>query len=302
MSATLAIARAAVQRWTPSRRRPILLYGVFTLVLFVVFLAATFPYDLVIARALRDTVGPTWAVDVLGSRVGWTLATSVDDLRLRPTGRGDGDVLSIQSVRVAPSLLGLLRGSPYPLRANAALYGGRLTGTIDPRPASFTLDGALSELDLGRYAGFAQFADGRLRGHLTVTTALDGDLDTPTTLNGRIAVNVIGLGLEGVVVRGITVPDLHFAQLQLGGTVTNGRVDLTEVRGAGTELNLAGGGHMVLRMPLPTTLLNLEATITPTAAAPQGLRVALQLLPGDAGPDDARTVRITGSLAHPALR
>ncbi len=301
-AAILANTRAALERLTPATGRPLLLYALYTISVFGLFLLATFPYELAIRQGLRQALGPSITSDVAGAQLGWNLTTTIRDLQLLPTGATGPKLLSVQALRVRPSILGLVRGSVFPITTAANLYGGTLEGTLDPRPESFDIDARVTGLDLSRYGGLAHFSGGTLRGRLNLAVALIGDRTAPTTLNGQVSLTGVGIGLEGLDVRGVVVPDLHFGQLQVGGTVTDGRVDITQLSGDGSEIDLAGSGHLLLRDPLNTSLLNLQVTLTPTTATPQGLRMAIKLIPGEEGPDDGRILQISGPLGAPQLR
>jgi type II secretion system protein N len=303
VNAALASARTAAQRLVPAARAPLLLYAAFTAILFVVFLVATFPHDLLVRRILSEALPRTLAVDLRGSSVGWGLAASIDDLRLlQSAGDPKAPVLAVEGLRVAPSLLGLLTGSPYPLRTSARLYGGTLQATLDTRPASLDIDARLTDLDLGRYVGLPAFAEGVLRGRVNTAVTLRGDADRPNTLDGTVAFSASQLAAEGLKVRGLTLPDLHFSQAQVGGTVTKGRLTITELRGAGEEVSVAGEGSVLLRMPLTNSVLNLDLTLTPAANAPEGLKLALNLLPGSTDAAGARTVHLAGTIGQPRAR
>lgn len=298
MSAGLASARAAAERLAPPAGGTILLYGAYTAALFVVFLIATFPHDLLVERLLARALPDGLAADLSGTRVGWGLAASIADLRVLPRDGQGPPVLALEGLRVAPSLLGIVRGTPYPVGARARLYGGTLEGTLDARPAALDVDARVADLDLGRYP----LADGRLRGRVQGTVVLRGDTDRPATLNGHVTLAVQALAAEGVRVRGILLPDLHFTQVQVAGTVTNGRLEITELRGAGDEISVEGGGTILLRDPLAASLANLQLTVQPAPAAPQAIRLALNLLPGAPDAGGARTVQVAGSLGQPRLR
>ena len=129
--------------------------------LFVVCFAATFPHDVVLQRALSGaTRNMPIRVETGRGSLGWTLAYGIESLRVRAR-EGDGEpFLLADALHVAPSRFGLLRGNPYPVGIDAALYGGTLRGTIDPRPASFGVDATLEAVDLSRYTGLRPWVEG----------------------------------------------------------------------------------------------------------------------------------------------
>src|SRR5205814_10118062 len=115
--------------------------------------------------------------------------------------------------RAARSLLGLVRGRPFPLTIRADVYGGTLDATADVRPDAFAVDAQLAHVDVSRYAGLRLFLDGTLQGRIDGEIALAGAIAKPTTTAGKIDLRVADVALEAGKVQGISVPDLHFPEL-----------------------------------------------------------------------------------------
>lgn len=287
----------------PGRRRGLLGYAVYTAALFVVCFVATFPHDLVLQQALTAaTARSPVRIETGHGSLGWTLAYGLDSLRVRPAS-GDGEPwLLAEALRIAPSRLGLLRGNPYPVGLDAALYGGTLRGTIDPRPDRFAVDAALSGVDLSRYTGLRSWVEGTVRGRLEGAVTLDGGGRGLAAATGAVRLRIADLVIEGTKVRGITVPDLHFTDVHLNGTVKNGRLEIGEMIGDGRELALRGDGNVLLREPLGASPMSLDLTITPAAGADDGLKLAVNLLPGAKGDGGAKRIAIVGTLGRPSLR
>jgi len=278
-------------------------YALFTLVLFVVCFVATFPHDLLVQRALLDaTAGLPIRVETAGGSLGWSLAYALDALKVRAHEGETEPYLSASAVRIAPSRLGLLRGNPFPVGIDAALYGGTLRGSLDPRPASFAVNATLTDVDLARYTGLRPWLDGTLRGRLEGTVTLDGGGRGPAAANGDVHLRIPGLALEGGKIRGITVPDLHFTDVHANGTVKNGRMEIEELVADGQELVLRGQGNVLLREPFGASGLNLDLTVTPAAGAPEGLRLMMNMLPGTTVEGGARHVGVVGTIGRPAFR
>ncbi len=296
--------RAAVGGWTlRAPRGPVLLYGLFTAVVFALCLIATFPHELLVNRALRSATGQSaFQIETGTSRLGWTLAYGIDSLRVRLRDGESEPLLLAEAVRFSPSRFGLLFGNPYPLGFGAALYGGTLRGVVDPRPASFRVDATLEGVDLSRYTGARPWLDGRLRGRLEGTVALDGAGRGPAAAGGTVALRIPGLTLESAKIRGITVPDLHFADVHLNGTVKNARLEVSELVADGQEIGLRGEGNVLLRDPIDASVLSLALTITPAAGAPDGLKLAINMIPGSSGEGGARRVSVVGTLGRPMVR
>jgi type II secretion system protein N len=288
---------------TPGLRTPVVAYALFTLLLFVLCFVAMFPHDLLLQRALtRATAGMPVRVEAGRGSLGWSLAYAIESLRV---GARDGDAepyLSAEALRIAPSRFGLLRGNPYPVGIDAALYGGTLRGSIDPRPASFVVAATLDGVDLARYGGLRPWLDGSLRGKLEGAIALDGGGRGPAAANGTVRLRVGGLALEGGKIRGITVPDLHFTDVHVNGTVKNGRLEVDEVVADGDEITVRGDGDVLLRDPLGSSMMSLELVVAPAAGAPDGLKLAVNMLPGAKAEGGARRIMLVGTLARPTVR
>ncbi len=296
-------ARGGLERVATGERRPVLFYGLYTALLFAVFLAATFPHDLMVQRALQDaTANTAFRAEAAGGRIGWTLAYALESLRVSARA-GDGEpVLQAEGLRFAPSWWGLVRGSPYPLGITASLYGGTLRGTVDPRPAGFRIDARLEDVDLARYTGLRPLVDGQLRGRVQAAVKLDGGGRGPAAAGGDVELRIPGLAIESAKIRGITVPDLHFGDVHLTGTVKNGRLEIGELVANGDEVTVRGDGNLLIRAPLETSPLVLNLTVTPAAGVPDGLRLAVNLLPGAAGEGGAKRIGIVGTLGRLSVR
>jgi len=299
---TVDVARSALARLAPTERVPLALYAAYTVALFVVFLAATFPHESMVRRMLAGAADAPVSVEITGVRLGWPLAYRFDEVQLHRRGDESGvPLLTATGVRVAPSLLGLLRGRAYPLGLHAELYGGTVAATVDLEPTAFDVEGALADVDVARYAGLRLFMEGRMVGRVSGNVTLRGDVRKPTSTNGQLALAIAGLALESGKILGITVPDLHFPEVRVAGLIKGGRLELSEMRARGQEVSLGGNGNLLLQHPLTATLLNLDLTLSPAAELADNLRLALNLIPGESDSNGGRRVRLFGSLGQPRV-
>ncbi len=296
--------RAALGSFAGSAARgPVVWYALFTVVVFLIALVATFPHELLVNRVLRSATGRSaFQVETGASRLGWTLAYGIESLRVRLRDTDGDPLLAAEALHLSPSRFGLLRGQPYPLGFAASLYGGSLRGVVDPRPASFAVNATLEGVDLSRYTGAHPWLDGRLRGRLEGAVALDGAGRGAAAAAGTVVLRIPGLSLEGARIRGITVPDLHFTDVHANGTVKNARLEIDELVADGQEIVLRGDGNVLLRDPLDASVLSLALTITPGAGAPDGLKLAINMIPGTSGEGGARRVSVIGTLGRPTVR
>lgn len=118
--------------WVPNVvSRPLLLYTVYTLVLFGVFVVLTFPHELVVRRALERTQNPLVSVDISGARFAWLNGYELQGLRLTPLPLREGvpPVLEWTRLLVRPQYQALLKGNLSTFFVSGELYGGSATGS-----------------------------------------------------------------------------------------------------------------------------------------------------------------------------
>ncbi len=296
----LAAGWTLARRFMPSGGVPLVLYGLYTVVLFAIFVTATFPHELVLRSVLEPATTAPVAVEIHGVHLGWTLGYTIDELRLLRRGADPSlALLTATGVDAAPSVFGLLHAQPFPLGVRADLYGGTLDGTVDLRPDAFAVHAALANLDVARYAGLRLFMEGTLRGRIDGSLELAGNATKPTSTSGRVDLRATDLALEGGKVWGITVPDMHFPELRLEGVVKGGRLDLGDVSAHGREVTVQGSGNVLLQHPLAASLLNLDLVLTPAADLPDNLRLAFSLIPSEPGTHGERHIHLSGTLAQP---
>jgi type II secretion system protein N len=285
-------------------RAPLALYAAFTFVLFLLFFLVTFPHELVVRRMIARAETGRVAVEVHGIRLGWTLGYTIDELRLLQRG-GDPAVplLSATNVHVSPSLTSLFRGHVYPVKVSGELYGGTLSGSVDPRAEAFAVDTHLAGVDVGRYAGLRLFMEGALRGKIDGELALEGNALKPATTTGHLSLRAAGVALEGGKLRGITLPDLHFPEIRLAGDIKRGRLELGDVIANGDEIAARGEGNVVLQHPLATSVMSLTLAVRPAPQAPDNIRMAVNLLlPGAPAEGGEKTLRLSGSFENPRVQ
>ena len=293
----------AAQAVAPTGTLAFLLYGAYALVLFLIFVAATFPHELALRTVLEPAATAPVAVEMRGVHLGWTLAYTIDELRLVRRGADPAlPLLSATRVHASPSLLGLLRGRPFPLAVRADVYGGTLDGAVDLQPDAFAVRATLANVDVGRYTGLRLFTEGTPHGRIDATIELAGNAARVTTTAGRFDVRAADLALEGADAFGMAGAGVHVPELHVSGTIKGGRLEVGELTARGREVGVSGAGNVLLANPLAASLLNLDVTLTPTSEFPDKLRPLLTLIPGDAAADGARHAHLSGTIAQPRLK
>jgi type II secretion system protein N len=143
--------------------------------------------------------------------------------------------------------------------------------------------------------------EGQLAGRLSGQFSFEARGTNLNAAQGSGEVTIDGIGLSAAKVAGFTVPDLHFRQTKLKFTLHAGRVEVQDLTAAG-DVNVQGGGQVVLRAPLQDSILNLRGTVLPTPTTPDALRAILALIPRAPGSKPDAPVTVTGTLARPRLR
>lgn len=289
--------------------RRTLLYALYTGVLFLVFLVANFPHNVIVQRALKsiDLEGQGMRLEVGDTRFAWWRGYELQRVRLSPTDPSAVPFLEAASIFVRPGLDGLVRGQLKSLHLLGLMYGGEVDGTVTTGDgvsrATITIDG----LQLQRYAAAAsllQLQQGTVAGNLSgvITIENHGAETTETRAAAELDLEKASL-TDATLANGLTVPSLHFDKAAMKLSLQGGRLDVQELDANGPELRLSLSGQIALREPLADSALNLKLTALPGANSPEEIRTLLSLLPPPpkgAKPDTPRT--ISGTLARPRVR
>jgi len=276
-------------------------YGLFTLVAFVVALLASLPHDLIAARALDVATARAPVRIGFGSvALAFPNGYRFTDVRVTPPG-GNTPLATLAEVtlRVPPGALftGNLRQAVFSGRA----YGGEFRGHV--RVAGDTTAGTLEASGIRLEPALAPFvpAPGRVQGDASLSLHLSGDGRTTQSSQGDVTLAVRGLALEQVSVRGIRVPDVAFPTVDAAAEVFGARLQLKEARAEGDDLRFDATGDVLLREPLPQSVLNLRLTVEIPPGAQPALRILTGLLPKRA-PGEAPSYSLKGTIGSPVLR
>lgn len=289
--------------------RRTVLYALYTGVLFLVFLIANFPHNLIVQRVLRsiDLSAQGLRLEVGDTRFAWWHGYELQRVRLSPTDPDALPLMEASSFYVRPGLDGLLRGQINSLHLLGLMYGGAVEGTVAMsdglRRTTITFDG----LQLHRYpalAGLLQLQDGAVAGNLSgvITIESHGANGSDTRAEADVGLDKASL-TDATLANGLTLPALHFDKAALKLSVQGGRVEVQDLDANGPELRLSASGQIALREPVNDSVLNLKFTALPGANSPDEVRTLLSFIPPPpkgAKPDAPRT--ISGTLARPRVR
>jgi type II secretion system protein N len=250
-------------------------YAIWAAAWFVLFLALTFPHDLIVRH---------WS-DEIAAQSGWQLR--YDDVWLRPwngyhvsrarvvaPGKDPEPVLAAAEVVFRPSFSVLFGGSPFPFYFSGHAYGGDFVGSVAQTGA---LDLSWTALRLGDYPRITSLVDGNWAGELSGELHLSGSGDLKT-LEGRGRLGVKNASLTQGKAQGFTIPDLHFASGDADFEMKAGRVEVRSLKLSGSEVDAELHGQLYLLSTNAMPVVNAALTLKPIPGAPPGLEALLTLL------------------------
>jgi type II secretion system protein N len=301
MTPTTSAALSRIAVGLRGNGRALLGYAAFTLVIFIVALAATLPHELIVRRALDD------ATQGLPLRVAFESASYAPPngyrfsaLRLLPVD-ADGRSIDVDRLTVRVPLLALLQGRSRTMTFHGDAYGGEISGGVTDLGTQFTSELSAEGVDLERLSSSWIPSPGRITGRGSVSAELSGDGRTTQSSQGQILLSTKDLGMDKLSVQGLLLPDLRFSEVTLRAEVHGTRLQVEELRARGDEVSGGLKGDVLLRQPTAQSVLNLQVQLDVSPQARPGLRVATALLPQrPAGSTAPYTLR--GTLAAPVLR
>lgn len=290
--------------WLPSfGNRRVLLYGLYTGILFLIFLVANFPHNALVQRVIKsvDLQGQGMRLEVGDTRFAWWHGYELQRVRLAPVDPDRLPFMEASSIFVRPGLDGLLRGQIHSVHATALMYGGELEGELNVsegmRRATVTIDG----LQLQRYPLASSFLqEGTVAGLLSGAITVE-DHGGDTRAAGEVDLDKASI--TDAKFNFFPLPALHFDKAEMKFSMQGGRLDVQELEAGGPELKISLSGQVALRDPIGDSVLNLKLTAQPGANSPDEVKNLLLLLPPlpkNAKPDTPRV--ISGTLKFPRVR
>jgi type II secretion system protein N len=276
-------------------------YAAFTTIVFLVALVVSLPHDLIAARALDlATARAPVRIGFRSVALAFPNGYRFTDVRVTPPGGAD-PLATLAEVTVRVPFGALVTGDVRQAVFSGRAYGGEFRGHA--RLAGNTVTGALDASGIGLGPALAPFVPppGRVQGDATLSLQLSGDGRTTQSTEGTVTLAVRDLALEQVSVRGFRVPDIAFPTIDAAAEVFGARLQVREARAAGNDLRFDATGDVLLREPLPQSVLNLRLTIEVPPNAQPALRVATGLLP-KRPPGEAPAYTLKGTIGAPVLR
>ncbi len=282
--------------------RTMLLYGAYTLVVFVVFLLLTFPHELLVRRALSNVNRGPIEVDFKAVNFAWFNGYEVTGTHVGPGSDDQPPYLECSRLWVRPSFSELVRGNPYNLLLSADLYGGHARGEVNLDGGGATGWVQWRDIDLGRYRTLtALLAEGQLAGKVSGQFSFEARGGNPNAGQGSGEISVDSASLTGAKVSGFSIPDVKLRQTRMKLQVRTGHIEVQEFQTSG-DLNAQGSGQISVREPLRDSVLNLRGTVATSLETPDAIKAAVSLIPRAPGAKPDAPITVTGTLASPRVR
>lgn len=269
---------------------PVVAYAVCAVVVFVVAMAANFPYD----DALSTMLAPLGLkLSYQDQRMSFPIGAQLIDVRLSSALQPAAPaLLESDDLSLRPTIGSLLLLRPG-LRINANLYQGHLSAAVHRTGSAIAVNFTADDLDLSRLRALSALG-ANLAGQLSATGALDateGDLRGDTgklTLDGKQIMIRFGVGL----------PPIAFSDLKGILELQNGTVKLEQIEGTGADGKLSADGTIHLGPTAASSTIALTLRLDPTQSGRSRLGFLLALLPH---PPEAGPYSLNGPLLMPSI-
>lgn len=291
--------------WTDGfASRSVILYALYTFVLFAVFLFANFPHGLLVQRVLRSVQVPGLRLDIGDVRFAWWHGFELQRVVVAPSDPTQPAYFEAPSLYVRPALGDLVRGRLQSVDLSGSMYGGTINGTVSRGELTrVRLD--VQGLQLQRYPWLAAALEGgQVKGRASGTLTVEGRGTDIADLRAAGDLQVTDATLTDAKWNQLPIAPLQFNAVSARFDLQGGRLDVQELQADGKEITLDVGGQVALRTPLPDSVLNLKVHLAPGPECPEDIKTLLTAImppPAKGAKADAPKV-LSGTLAKPRLR
>jgi type II secretion system protein N len=281
----------------------VLLYSLYTTVLFLLFLVVNFPYLVFVQKILDEVDLSPATVAVEDADFAFWNGLELQGLTLRRAGWSESPILEISRAYLKAGLGGLVRGKLSQAKLRGDLYNGRMK-------AKWVGGGELQrtilqveDVQVARYPPLREiFTEGQIYGLLSgfIESEVRGSDVNLARASGEIYLD--RAGSEGLVYGGLPILDVAMDETKVLFNVQGGRIEIEEFSATGPDAIISGSGQIALREPIEASVVDLKLTIEATADARPEIKGLISLIPRERGAKPDAPVSITGTLAKPRFR
>jgi type II secretion system protein N len=277
----------------PRGRKAWAAYLAVGLIVFVIFLIASFPYGATVSSMLapyhlrltydRQQISPPIGVELI-------------DVSLIAAGVNPSDpLLQSPEVTVAPTFSALFMGQPG-VRLRARLYDGIVKSTVRQHAGIVDLDFDLDLINPAKCVplrSLGAIVEGRVSAAGTARIASPNlfDNSAQTTLDARQVVITL--------INGIGFPPIELGTVTGALHLSNGTLAIERAQATGGDAEIEAAGSIQLGATLADSTVDLQFTLAPTPAGREHLGFFLNLLPRRQ--DRATPYTLSGPLLQPNL-
>ena len=271
-------------------RRAIIGYAILGALLFVAFLAASFPYG----DTLTSILAPyNLKVVYQSQHMSAPIGAALINVRLISTADPSGQALVQSSeVRLAPTIGSLFFGRPG-LNVRADLYGGTVSASIHRKGAMVDLSFAIRSVSLEDSDPLHELG-ALMSGHISGAGSAEISDDEIAQDTGQLALSADDLSVS--VMSGF--PPIRLGALTGNVRLVDGTLKISGVEGHGADVNLKADGTVELAQNVADSPIDLKVFLDPTPEGRARLRLFLGFLPHP--PGDAPYL-VRGRLAAPSI-
>jgi type II secretion system protein N len=271
-------------------RRAIIGYAILGALLFVAFLAASFPYG----DTLTSILAPyNLKVVYQSQHMSAPIGAALINVRLISTADPSGQALVQSSeVRLAPTIGSLFFGRPG-LNVRADLYGGTVSASIHRKGAMVDLSFAIRSVNLEDSDPLHELG-ALMSGHISGAGSAEISDDEIAQDTGQLALSADDLSVS--VMSGF--PPIRLGALTGNVRLVDGTLKISGVEGHGADVNLKADGTVELAQNVADSAIDLKVFLDPTPEGRARLRLFLGFLPH---PPGSAPYLVRGRLAAPSI-
>jgi type II secretion system protein N len=270
-------------------------YAALGIILFAVFLFATFPYSSTLSKILKPM---GLEISSRGQSINFPFGAELTDVRLTSSQASsnqpgsDEPILESPSVTIAPSIMSLLMLHPG-VNVKASLYDGIARVTARPSGNGTALDFNLDNLNLALQHAFTIPLIGTL-GELSGRGAMWISPNDFAANIGEGQLSAAGLMITAAIVSG----PIRMGNAQTAFNLKNGVLTIENFKNSGGEVAMTANGTVMLAEEIGDCELAIQFTLVATPDATRRLNFIFSNLPHPPGPEP---YRLTGTIASPEL-
>jgi type II secretion system protein N len=271
-------------------RRAIIGYAILGALLFVAFLAASFPYG----DTLTSILAPYKLKVVYQSQhMSAPIGAALINVRLISTADPSEQALVQSSeVKLAPTIGSLFFGRPG-INVRANLYGGTVSASIHRKGAMVDLSFAIHSVSLEDSDPLHELG-ALMSGHISGAGSAEISDDEIARDTGQLALSANDLSVN--VMSGF--PPIRLGVLTGNVRLVDGTLKISGVEGHGADVNLKADGTVELSQNVPDSPVDLKVFLDPTPEGRTRLRLFLGFLPH---PPGSAPYFVHGRLAAPSI-